>query len=97
MRRFWKELLRADCVGSLVIFAERSSIRIVDALPSTSTGTQGEQEFKVIGRVDRHVGEANKDRACTCELARFPASWVRSMLVLAAPIVRGETAAAKAT
>jgi hypothetical protein len=69
---------------------------MLDALSSLSTGTEGEQEFKEIGRGDPHVAEANKDRACTCEMAWFPASWAKSMLVLAAAVVRSESAAAEA-
>ena len=56
-------------MGCLMILAERSSIRILDALPSTSIDKQGEQESKEIGRGDPHVAEANKDRACNCETA----------------------------
>jgi hypothetical protein len=77
-----------------VIFAERSSIWTSDAFRSTTTSGEDKQRFKVLGRRDPHIAEANNDRARIGERAWFPASWKISLLVLAA--ARGESASAEA-
>ena len=76
-----------------VISAKRFSIRILDAHPVPSTGADGEDEVKLICESDAYAAEANRDRACTCEMAWSPENAIKSMLVLA-PMLRGENGAA---
>ena len=78
-----------------MIFAERSSIRTSDATRS-STSAEGKQESMVLSPSGPHVAEANIDRTFAGERGCFSASWTISLLVLAADVVRGESASAEA-
>ncbi len=89
LRRFRKELLSPDAWANPVNSAERSSIRTHDALLSTSTATEWEQPFRLIGRSDSCVAEGNKNRAWNCKMTGFLTTWMIPVLVLAAPAARG--------